>query len=257
MARCDADVDCGSFVYYDDGLQEAGEPGKKWCKFYVHDAMAYRPTAHGAGGRLRLARQIRPGCTPSPSTLPTKCTSAPTRETSAGCTGRATTTRPRAARPSAAQPSSATATTTRACPPSPSAPTGSTPTTFPRRSTSPSTPSASAAPSSRSFKRPASTSTPERCSRALVRVRASCRGADRAPRPPRPRHTTTTRYGESWEWPDAVPSGIDQFHGKTLITSLERTRAHTRTHTHKHTCTRTRTHALAYSRTRFACRRAL
>jgi hypothetical protein len=38
-----------------------------------------------------------------------------------------------------------------------------------------------------------------------------------------------------WEWPDAIPQGIDQFHGKTSITSLEHTHTHTLTQTHTRT----------------------
>ena len=34
-----------------------------------------------------------------------------------------------------------------------------------------------------------------------------------------------------WEWPDAISPGVDQFHGKTSITSIE----HTHTHTHTRT----------------------
>ena len=52
--------------------------------------------------------------------------------------------------------------------------------------------------------------------------------------------------GGDWEWPDAVSAGIDQFHGKTFIASLE----HIHTHTHTHTYILTQTH------TRFVCRRA-
>lgn len=38
-----------------------------------------------------------------------------------------------------------------------------------------------------------------------------------------------------WGWPDAVPAGIDQFHGKTPITSLKHAHTHTLTQTHKRT----------------------
>ena len=38
-----------------------------------------------------------------------------------------------------------------------------------------------------------------------------------------------------WRWPETPPQGIDQFHGKTPITSIEHTHTHTHTHSPKHT----------------------
>jgi hypothetical protein len=75
-------------------------------------------------------------------------------------------------------------------------------------------------------------------------------------------NTTTTRYDEPWEWPDATTSGIDQFHGETPIASLDHT--HTRAHTHTRTHTRAHTHTHTFHRwsnrmapRRLVCRRAL
>ena len=257
MARCDADVDCGSFVYYDDGLQEAGEPGKKWCKFYVHDATAY--TADGA--TVLGAVEVSPTDTTRLYAVTNDASDqvyersdkgdecglhwTSYHHASTGCKAFCRAAFQRDGDDNTCMPAK------------PECANWLNANDFPKAQYVTVDAECICGAKLEEFQTAGKyVNTGTVLSRARARAR-QLQGGGSGTTATTATNTTTTRYGESWEWPDAVSSGIDQFHGKTLITSLERTRAHTRTHTHKHTCTRTRTHALAYSRTRFACRRAL
>jgi hypothetical protein len=260
MARCDADVDCGSFVYYEDGLQEEGESDKKWCKFYVHDATAYLTDGAKVLGTVEVS--------PTDTTRLLAVTDDASDQVyersdkgdecglhwtsyhhaSTGCKAFCRAAFQRDGDDNTCMPAK------------PECANWLNANDFPKAQYVTVDAECICGAKLEEFQTAGKyVNTGTVLSRARARARQLQGGGSGTTATTATNTTTTTRYGESWEWPDAVPSGIDQFHGKTLLTSLERTRAHmhTCTQAHKHTRTRTRTHALAYSRTRFACRRAL